>query len=111
MARVGTPAHTGGHGYHYPSPGTFRARRSVVQYEVVEPAATDAFLNVIVGRLLMALLTTPHDGALPKTASELACGVCGQYGLYEDALHQFAPGVTERLIYTVCGAHRVSRHG
>lgn len=56
----------------------------------------------------MALLTTPHDGSLPATLSEPACGVCGQYGLYQDALHhQFAAGAAERLICAVCGAHRV----
>lgn len=39
--------------------------------------------------------------------SNTNCGVCGQYALTEDSIHEFAGGLSDRLVCQACGAHRV----
>ncbi len=57
---------------------------------------------------MASLFLGPRDGALPEIPSEQACPVCGQHALDEDTPHEFAGGLSDRLICGVCGAHRVS---
>lgn len=54
---------------------------------------------------LRTLLASPRGGATPEGPSTLACHACGQHALGEDTPHEFAAGLTDRLICTVCGAH------
>ncbi len=46
--------------------------------------------------------STPH-----ASIAEWACHVCGHHTLFEDSPHEFARGLTDRLICEVCGAHHV----
>lgn len=43
-----------------------------------------------------------------STATETACGVCGNHALAEGTVHEFAGNLGTRLICQVCGAHRVT---
>ncbi|MBA8826481.1 hypothetical protein FHX42_003857 [Saccharopolyspora lacisalsi] len=49
------------------------------------------------------------DSEAPTTTSTSmsACGDCGQHALEEDTPHEFARGLSDRLICRECGAHRV----
>lgn len=49
-----------------------------------------------------------HDAPLNlATATERICRVCGHTQLAEDTPHEYAAGLTDRLICGNCGAHHL----
>ncbi len=54
-------------------------------------------------------LSSLRTGTSPAPPAGSACRVCGQHALEEDSPHEFARGLTDRLICHACGARfRVS---
>lgn len=43
----------------------------------------------------------------PHESSGMHCEVCGHAALLEDTFHEFAEGLTDRLICQICGARRM----
>ncbi|MDR7302785.1 hypothetical protein [Haloactinomyces albus] len=54
-----------------------------------------------------ALFTAPRDGTDPAVPSEVACEVCGHHALEEATPHEYATGLSDRLVCGVCGAHHI----